>query len=127
MIFTSTNKGYGNTPNRLPLVDQETRWEIDPIHSKDLIVGFDAFFESPWVAEVYNIGGGRFSNCPALEAISMSERIAGRKMEWSYAEQNRIGDNGRFAAHYPNWRQEYDVPRILGEIFEANRERWKAA
>ena len=31
-IFTSTNKVYGDTPNRLPLVEQETRWEIDPSH-----------------------------------------------------------------------------------------------
>ena len=31
-IFTSTNKVYGDTPNRLPLVERETRWEIDPSH-----------------------------------------------------------------------------------------------
>jgi len=31
-IFTSTNKVYGDTPNYLPLVEQETRWEIDPSH-----------------------------------------------------------------------------------------------
>lgn len=31
-IFTSTNKVYGDTPNRLPLIEQATRWEIDPSH-----------------------------------------------------------------------------------------------
>jgi CDP-paratose 2-epimerase len=31
-IFTSTNKVYGDTPNRLPLVEQPTRWEIHPEH-----------------------------------------------------------------------------------------------
>ena len=31
-IFTSTNKVYGDNPNRLPLVEQETRWEVDPAH-----------------------------------------------------------------------------------------------
>jgi len=31
-IFTSTNKVYGDTPNYLPLLEQETRWEIDPRH-----------------------------------------------------------------------------------------------
>ena len=31
-IFTSTNKVYGDTPNRLPLIEMETRWEIDPGH-----------------------------------------------------------------------------------------------
>ncbi len=32
-IFTSTNKVYGDTPNRLPLIETETRWEIDPSHA----------------------------------------------------------------------------------------------
>ncbi len=31
-IFTSTNKVYGDTPNYLPLVEQETRWEIAETH-----------------------------------------------------------------------------------------------
>ncbi len=31
-IFTSTNKVYGDTPNRLPLIEQATRWELDPSH-----------------------------------------------------------------------------------------------
>lgn len=31
-IFTSTNKVYGDTPNFLPLIETETRWEVDPSH-----------------------------------------------------------------------------------------------
>jgi CDP-paratose 2-epimerase len=31
-IFTSTNKVYGDTPNRFPLEERETRWEIQPGH-----------------------------------------------------------------------------------------------
>ena len=31
-VFTSTNKVYGDNPNRLPLVEEETRWEVDPNH-----------------------------------------------------------------------------------------------
>ncbi len=31
-IFTSTNKVYGDTPNSLPLVELETRWEIEESH-----------------------------------------------------------------------------------------------
>ncbi|MHB1036353.1 MAG: NAD-dependent epimerase/dehydratase family protein [Pirellulales bacterium] len=31
-IFTSTNKVYGDAPNSLPLVELDTRWEIDPAH-----------------------------------------------------------------------------------------------
>ena len=224
-IFTSTNKVYGDTPNRLPLHELETRYEIDPnhpyvngikedmsidhtlhslfgaskvaadvlvqdygryfgmktacfrggtltgpqhsatqlhgflayvmrctmsgtpysifgykgkqvrdaIHSNDLIKAFDEFFQKPRSAEVYNIGGGRFSNCSVLEAITLSQEIAGRELSWTYKETNRTGDhiwwigaNARFEEHYPNWKQAYNVPRILAEIFEANRERWTA-
>jgi CDP-paratose 2-epimerase len=35
-----------------------------------------------------------------------------------------IGDNGRFQEHHPGWELHYDVPQILQEIHEANRERW---
>ena len=31
-IFTSTNKVYGDNPNNLPLVEQESRWEVAPGH-----------------------------------------------------------------------------------------------
>ena len=31
-IFTSTNKVYGDTPNALPLVERETRWELSERH-----------------------------------------------------------------------------------------------
>ncbi len=31
-IFTSTNKVYGDTPNLLPLIENDTRYEIDPSH-----------------------------------------------------------------------------------------------
>jgi len=31
-LFTSTNKVYGDTPNYLPFIELETRWEIDESH-----------------------------------------------------------------------------------------------
>ena len=31
-IFTSTNKVYGDTPNSLPLIELDERWEVDPSH-----------------------------------------------------------------------------------------------
>jgi CDP-paratose 2-epimerase len=31
-IFTSTNKVYGDAPNSLPLVEKDTRWELDTSH-----------------------------------------------------------------------------------------------
>ena len=103
----------------------------DAIHSNDLIRAFDQFRKNPRVGEIYNIGGGRFSHCSVLEAIEMSQEIAGRSINWVYSETNRIGDhvwwvgdNAKFESHYPEWALEYDVPRILKEIHEFNRDRW---
>ncbi|MBN3040235.1 MAG: NAD-dependent epimerase/dehydratase family protein [Candidatus Omnitrophica bacterium] len=31
-IFTSTNKVYGDSPNKLPLIEKEKRWELDEKH-----------------------------------------------------------------------------------------------
>jgi len=217
-IFTSTNKVYGDTPNRLPLIELETRWEIDPshhyqtgidesmsidqtkhslfgaskvaadilvqeygryfgiktasfrggcltgpahagaelhgflsylmkctvsgkpyrvfgykgkqvrdnIHSHDLVEAFWHFFQKPRVAEVYNIGGSRHSNCSILEAIAISEELSGRELDWSYLEDNRIGDHiwwisdvRKFQSHYPDWKYRYDLRGILKEIHAA--------
>jgi CDP-paratose 2-epimerase len=103
----------------------------DAIHSVDLIRSFDAYFLAPRVGEVYNMGGGPTSNCSVLEAIELSEAIAGRSLDWSYEERNRTGDHiwwvsslEKFQSHYPDWKLEYDVPRILSEIHEVNCDRW---
>jgi len=217
-IFTSTNKVYGDTPNRLPLRELPKRWEIEPghqfepgiseemsidqtkhslfgaskvaadvmvqeygryfgmktacfrggcltgpahagtelhgflaylmkcivtgkpyrifgykgkqvrdnIHSHDLVEAFWQFFQSPRSGEVYNIGGSRHANCSMLEAIELGEQISERKLDWSYVEDNRIGDHiwwisdvRKFQAHYPAWKFGYDVPTILQEIHHA--------
>ena len=85
-----------------------------------------AFHRQPRPGEVYNMGGGRFSNCSVLEAITLCEEIAGRPMAIRASDDNRIGDHiwwisdtGKFQRHYPEWRLTYDVPRILREIYEA--------
>jgi len=225
-IFTSTNKVYGDAPNRLPLIERETRWEIasghtyeqgiredmsidqtlhsvfgaskvaadvmvqeygryfglktgcfrggcltgpnhsgtqlhgflaylmkctvsgtpykvfgysgkqvrDNIHSNDLIQAFDRFFKAPRPGEVYNIGGGRRSNCSMLEAIMLCEDIVGRPLDWQYVEQNRLGDHvwwvsdvSKFSRDYPGWNIQHDVPAILREIHSKNAERWLQA
>jgi len=104
----------------------------DNIYSADLIQAFYEFFKAPRVAEVYNTGGGRYSNCSMIEAINICQEIVGHELKWTYCEQNRIGahiwwisDNSKFAEHYPNWKLEYNVPQILHEIYEFNQERWQ--
>ena len=105
----------------------------DNIHSADFVNAIVEFHRSPRVAAVYNIGGGRDSNCSMLEAISMCEEIAGRALTWELVDRARVGDHrwwisdtSEFAADYPGWAITYDVPSILREIFERNVETWSA-
>lgn len=223
-IFTSTNKVYGDTPNMLPLIEQELRWDISPehtyvqgiredmsidmslhslfgaskvaadilvqeygryfgmktvcfrggcltgpshsgtklhgflaylmkctatgqaytvfgykgkqvrdnIHSQDLVRAFFAFYQRPGIARVYNIGGGRDSNCSMLEGIALCESITGRRLKWTYSDQNRIGDHiwwisdiSAFRQDYPEWSLQYSVSEILTQIYEEGVERWR--
>jgi CDP-paratose 2-epimerase len=225
-IFTSTNKVYGDTPNRLPLVELETRFELpeehewfagipetmsidetthslfgvskaaadllvqeygryfdlrtvtfrggcltgpghsgtelhgflaylmkcamtdrpytiygykgkqvrDNIHSADLVSAFEHVARDPKPGAVYNIGGGRDSNCSMTEAIALCERISERSLPWTYSETNRVGDHiwwigdlARFRRDYPEWQLRYDVEGILREIHDVNAERWTTA
>src|SRR5664280_2244781 len=217
-IFTSTNKVYGDTPNYLPLIELEKRWEIksghayepgipetmsidqtkhslfgaskvaadvlvqeygryfgmktacfrggcltgpahagtelhgflaylmrctvtgmpyrvfgykgkqvrDNIHSRDLVEAFWQFSLKPRPGEVYNLGGSRHSNCSMLEAIALCEEISGKKLNWTYVEDNRIGDHiwwvsdvRKFQKHYPDWKYQFDLKAILQQIHQA--------
>ena len=97
----------------------------DNIHSRDLVNMFWHFYNEPRSGEVYNAGGGRHSNCSMLEAITICEKISGNKMNYSYTEDNRIGDHiwwisdlTKFKSHYPGWNWEYGIEDILLEIHE---------
>jgi CDP-paratose 2-epimerase len=218
-IFTSTNKVYGDTPNYLPLVELETRWELDQthkyfeegidenmsidqtkhslfgaskvaadvlvqeygkyfgmktgvfrggcltgpnhsgtqlhgflsylmkcaitgdkytvfgyqgkqvrdnIHSWDLVNMFWHFYQDPRQGEVYNAGGGRFSNCSMAEAIALCQQITGKPMNYEYTNENRIGDHiwwvsdvSKFKSHFPDWTWKYNITDILSQIYEA--------
>jgi CDP-paratose 2-epimerase len=106
----------------------------DNIHSADLVAACMAYHRAPRPAAVYNLGGGRYSNCSMVEAIRACERIAGRELRWQLVDRARIGDHrwwisdlSEFTADYPEWSLSYDVEAILGEIHHANVERWSAA
>jgi len=103
----------------------------DNLHSADLVAAFAAFHERPRPGAVYNIGGGRVSNCSMLEAIELCEEIAGRELQWELSSLARTGDHRwwisdlrPFQADYPTWAPEHDVPAILREIHDANAEVW---
>lgn len=222
-IFTSTNKVYGDTPNYLPLIELEDRWEIesshkyfkdgidesmsidqskhslfgaskvaadilvqeygkyfgmntavfrggcltgpkhsgtklhgflsylmkcaitgnhytifgykgkqvrDNIHSYDLVNMFWHYYQNPTSGEVYNAGGSRHSNCSMKEAIKICEELTGKKMNYSYADDNRIGDHiwyisdvSKFKAHYPAWNFKYGILDILSQIHDGLKSR----
>ena len=103
----------------------------DNIHSADLVAAFDSFHRAPRPAAVYNIGGGRESNCSMLEAISLCEEIADRELAWTLSGENRIGDHrwwisdlNPFRRDYPDWKITYGVEEVLREIHEQNVELW---
>jgi CDP-paratose 2-epimerase len=105
----------------------------DNIHASDLVAAFAAYHAAPRPAAVYNIGGGRESNCSMLEAIDLCEEIAGRELDWEVSAEARTGDHrwwisdlAEFRSDYPDWSLEYGVERILREIYEQNVERWTA-
>jgi CDP-paratose 2-epimerase len=105
----------------------------DNIHAADLVSAFAAYHADPRPAAVYNIGGGRESNCSMLEAIELCEEIAGKELDWALSDQARTGDHrwwishlAEFQADYPDWSLEYGIEGILREIFEQNVERWTA-
>lgn len=106
----------------------------DNLHSADLAAAFAAFHAAPRIAAVYNLGGGRLSNCSMLEAIALCGEIAGTALRWELSDAARIGDHrwwisdlGPFMRDYPNWAPAYGVRQILQEIHDANVEVWAKA
>ena len=99
----------------------------DNIHSHDLINCFWEFFKKPTKGEVFNIGGGRFSNCSILEAIKFIEDTKNIKVKLDFLKTPRKGDHkwyitdySKFEKEYPKWKQHYNTEKILLELMEMN-------
>ena len=95
----------------------------DNIHSSDLVNCFWEVFKKPKRGEVYNMGGGRKSNCSVIEALEMVEDITGIQIKKEYVKKNRVGDHiwyisdlTKFKKDYPNWKKKYDTKNILQEL-----------
>jgi CDP-paratose 2-epimerase len=96
----------------------------DQIHSSDVAKLFRAFFHGPRCGEVYNLGGGRQNSLSILETIDALARM-GFMLQHEYRDLNRRGDHicyisdlTKVKSHFPEWRLEYDLPRILDEIVD---------
>lgn len=103
----------------------------DAIHAHDVLTAFEAYWRDPRPGEVYNLGGGRLANVSHIEAFRLAEDITGQEARVNYVDQPRLGDHqwwissmAKFRSHYPQWRQVYDIPTILREIYEAHAEIW---
>ena len=107
------------------------RYLRDQIHARDVARLFLEFYRRPRAGEVYNLGGGRPNSLSILETI---DRLAdmGLDLRYRYEDTHRTGDHicyitdlKKVRAHFPGWRLEYDLPRILTSISE--RQMAKAA
>ena len=105
------------------IIGYEGKQVRDNIHSFDLVKCFWEFYKKPRMGEVYNIGGGRYSNCSVIEALNYVEKYAKIKIKKSFIKQNRVGDhiwyisdNSKFKKHYPNWKQSYNIKKIIKEL-----------
>jgi CDP-paratose 2-epimerase len=97
----------------------------DNIHSRDLVEAFWQIYRNPRSGEVYNIGGSRFSNISMLEAISMIEKRARRKLKYTISDESRLGDHiwyvsdiRKFKNHYPEWDLTIGIEEILDEMVQ---------
>ena len=84
------------------------------------------FLDSPRVAEVYNLGGGRDNSISILEAFELIESISGKKMMYDYSDQNRSGDHicyisdlTKIKSHYPKWDITQNLEDTFGQIYRA--------
>ena len=97
----------------------------DNLHSNDLVKCFWEFYKKPKSGEVYNIGGGRYSNCSIIEALNLVEKLTNSKIKRKIIKSPRVGDHiwyisntSKFKKHYPNWKQIYNTKKIIEELID---------
>ena len=102
----------------------------DNIHSLDVARFMYAFVQAPRVGEVYNLGGGKDNSCSILDAFAIAEKFSGKKMVYTYTDQNRIGDHicyysdlRKMRAHYPSWDISVSLEETIRQIVEARKKR----
>ena len=105
----------------------------DNIHSADVATFVHAFIDTPRVAEVYNLGGGKANSCSILEAFSLVEACTGKSQIYDYSDAARVGDHicyysdlRRMREHYPRWNLTKTLNDIVTEIVLSWTERRRA-
>ena len=102
----------------------------DNIHSQDVARFIDAFINAPRIAEVYNLGGGKENSISVIEAFKLAEKITGIPQQFSYLDENRIGDHicyysdlRKMKKHYPHWNITKDLETTFIEIVDSWKKR----
>lgn len=98
----------------------------DNIHSFDVARAIEEIYANPRCGEVYNMGGGRANSCSILEAFDMVEELTGKKMQYEYLDQPRVGDHicyisdlTGFQKHYPQWSVTKGLDNVFREMISA--------
>jgi len=98
----------------------------DNIHSHDVAAFINAFIETPRIAEVYNIGGGRNNSCSIWEAFKIAEKFSGKEQVFKYVDENRVGDHicyisnlDKMRNHYPGWDITISLEETIKQIADA--------
>ena len=117
----------GISKKKYSLIGYKGKQVRDNLHSHDLVNCFWEFFKKPKYGEVYNIGGGRYSNCSILEALELVENIKKINIKKEIIKKNRVGDHiwyisdtRKFRKDFPNWKQKYNTKRIIEELIDSN-------
>lgn len=101
----------------------------DQIHARDVARLFAEFYRHPRSGEVYNLGGGRGNSISILETVELLADM-GFTLRYQYKDVNRVGDHicyisdlSKLYSHFPGWRLEYDLKKIVGEIVDIGTKR----
>jgi len=98
----------------------------DQIHSFDVVSSFHEFYLNPKKGEAYNLGGCKQNSASILEIIDLLKENFDLKLQYSYKEDNRIGDHicyysdmTKFKKDYPKWKIGFGLNDIIKKIVKA--------
>jgi CDP-paratose 2-epimerase len=100
----------------------------DQIHSFDVVNAIHHFIENPKQGEAYNIGGCKENAASILEVVDILDKEFGLKLNYSYVDENRIGDHicyytdmSKFKKDFPSWKITRSLKKIIAEIVKSKK------
>lgn len=97
----------------------------DNLHSRDVASGIWEIYLNPGFGDVFNLGGGIFSNISIMEAIDHLRNL-GFPLTHSFSDIPRVGDHKwwisdvrKFINRYPNWSVSKNSFQIIEETIDS--------